>query len=101
MSQRSLSLRTKFLLVIVSTALPLGLIGWWLATAAARSGDALLRARLEESLDRAAAQIGARWVARRSALLDFTETEALRSGLRGHARVPWRPRCCVRSSRRG
>lgn len=82
MRQRSLSLRTKFLLVIVSTALPLGLIGWWLATAAARSGDALLRARLEESLDRAAAQIGARWVARRSALLDFTETEALRSGLR-------------------
>jgi signal transduction histidine kinase len=84
---RTLSLRTRLLLIpVVGAILPLGLVGAWLANSISRSAEALLRARLEESLHRVATGIGARWVARRADLLTMAETDAVQEWLR--ARVP-------------
>ena len=48
---RSLSLRTKFLLIVLVGAVgPLALIGTWVARSTVRSGEQLLRTRLDASL---------------------------------------------------
>lgn len=79
-----LSFRTRIILLVLGVALvPLGLVGWWLTRAAARSGEALLRGRLEETLERTVADIGPRWIAQRSALLTLAEHDAVQRALAG------------------
>lgn len=66
-----MSFRTRILLLILSVALvPLTVMGFWLTRSGMRSGEALLRARLNESLDAAVALLGVRWLGLRSELLD-------------------------------
>jgi signal transduction histidine kinase len=73
MSHR-LSIRTRlFLIVLIGAVLPLAIVGVWLARSAARSGEALLRERLDESLRRVAADVGGRWVPERSELITLSE----------------------------
>jgi signal transduction histidine kinase len=76
------SLRARIILLVLAVALvPLGLVGWWLTRTAARSGEALLRLRLDEALERAVADIGPRWVGQRSALLSIAEHETVQRAL--------------------
>ena len=79
---RSLSLRARIVLLVLAVALvPLGLVGWWLTRTAARSGEALLRLRLDEALERTVADIGPRWVGYRSSLLAIAEDAELQRAL--------------------
>lgn len=77
-----MSLRTKLLLITLGGAvLPLALVGLWLTAGARRSGEALLRERLDSTLTRVAIEVGDQWVERRSALLMFAEDAAVRRAL--------------------
>lgn len=88
--RRSLSFRARIvLLVLVVGLVPLGLVGWWLTRTAARSGEELLRARLDETLDRTVADIGSRWTHQRSRLLSLGESEPVQRSL-GDGAVPSR-----------
>jgi hypothetical protein len=79
---RALSLRTRlFLIVLLGAVLPLAIVGVWLARSAARSGEALLRDRLAQSLRRVATDIGDRWVAQRSDLITLGEHPAVQAAL--------------------
>jgi signal transduction histidine kinase len=82
-SQRSLSLRSKFILIVlVGAVLPLALLGLWLNRTAERSGEELLRARLGTSLGQVVDEIGLRWLSRRSQLLRLAECSAVQTALR-------------------
>jgi signal transduction histidine kinase len=82
----SLSLRVGFLLVLLFGAiLPLGLVGLWLNRSAARSGEELVRERLERGLREVIAGIGARWVTERTTLLELAEHPEVQRGLRSPA----------------
>ncbi len=71
------SFRTRILLVVLAvTVLPLGLVGLWLTAAAARSGEELIRERVESAVRDAAVLAGTRWVAHRSGMLDVTDEES-------------------------
>ena len=86
MSTPTLSLRTRLLLIpLVGAILPLALFGAWLANSISRSAEELLRARLEESLQRVATGVGARWVSRRADLLTVAEDETVQAWLRAQA----------------
>jgi signal transduction histidine kinase len=77
------SLRSKFtLIVLVGAVLPLGLLGMWLNQTAERSGEQLLRTRLESSLSEIVDGIGLRWLSRRSQLLRVAESPWVREALR-------------------
>ena len=83
---RALSLRTRlFLIVLLGAVLPLAIVGVWLARSAARSGEALLRERLGESLRRVAADVGDRWVPERSALITLAEHPVVQAALQSTA----------------
>lgn len=83
------SFRTRILLVVLGvTVLPLGLVGLWLTAAAARSGEQLIRERLESGVRDAAVLAGSRWVAHRSGLLDVTDQEAFWQALEAAASEP-------------
>lgn len=70
------TLRSRLLAVLIlGVAVPIALVGVWLANDTRREGEAMLRARLVESLDRIAAAIGERWVEERSRLLRVAEAE--------------------------
>jgi len=82
---RPLSFRARILLIVLAVAvIPLGMLGLWLTRATARSGEELVRSRLEESLDQTVGAIASRWVQLRSSLLFLTEEpgvlDALRAG---------------------
>ena len=63
----TLSLRSKFLLIVlVGAVLPLALLGFWLTRTAERSGEELLRARLETALGQLVDEVGLRWLSQRS-----------------------------------
>ena len=82
----SLSLRVGFLLVLLFGAiLPLGLAGLWLNRSAARSGEELVRGRLERGLREVIAGIGARWVVQRTTLLELAEHPEVQRALRSPA----------------
>ncbi len=82
-SIRSLSLRSKFILIVLCGAvLPLALLGLWLTGTAERSGEELLRARLDTSLGQIVDEIGLRWLSRRSQLLNLAECPAVQGALR-------------------
>jgi signal transduction histidine kinase len=79
----NLSLRTKFLLVVLCGALlPLGLIGLWLMRSVEQSGEELLRARMDASMQGLVQEVGTQWVRLRSELLDLAEDEQVQRALR-------------------
>jgi signal transduction histidine kinase len=80
MIARRSSLRTRLVVIVLLAAiLPLAIVGVWLANSITRSGEALLRARLDESLGQLSRGIGARWIARRADLLTIAEHEAVQA----------------------
>lgn len=81
-----MTLRGRFLAVLLFGAvIPLGLMGWWLATSTRRSGEELLEVRLKETLSEVVHTIGFNWVDLRSDLLVLTEIGAVRTALsEGH-----------------
>lgn len=83
-----MSLRGRFLAVLLFGAvIPLGLMGWWLATSTKRSGEELLETRLEETLSEVVQTIGFNWVDLRSDLLALTEIDEVRAALAGRRDV--------------
>lgn len=61
------SIRARFLVfVLAGVVIPLSLVGVWLARSAVRSGESMLAAQLESSIDRAAATASQRWRDRES-----------------------------------
>lgn len=79
---RRLSFRTRILfLVLAGAVVPLALLGLWLTGSAVRSGEALLRVRLQEALDGSVEAIGNRWIRYRSDLLFLAEDDALQRAL--------------------
>jgi signal transduction histidine kinase len=80
---RPLSFRARILLIVLAVAvIPLGMLGLWLTRATARSGEELVRSRLEESLDQTVATVASRWVQLRSSLLFLTEEPGVQDALR-------------------
>jgi len=78
----ALSFRTRILLIVLTVSVvPLALVGLWLTRSAQRSGQDLLRTRLEETLDQAVARIGNNWLKLRSDLLFLGEDEAVQVAL--------------------
>lgn len=83
------SFRTRILLVVLAvTVLPLGLVGLWLTSAAARAGEELITERVESAVRDAALVAGSRWVAHRSGLLDVIEAESVWQALAAAASDP-------------
>jgi len=73
----TISFRARILLLVLAVAvLPLGLTGLWLTRSAARSGEALLRSRLEGALETEAQALERSWIRYRTALLDFADDPA-------------------------
>ena len=87
---RPLSFRARILLIVLAVAvIPLGMLGLWLTRATARSGEELVRSRLEESLDQTVGAVASRWIRLRSALLFLTEEPGVQDALRaGTVRSP-------------
>jgi signal transduction histidine kinase len=82
-------LRMKFVLVLLFGAiLPLALVGVWLVRSTERSGERLLRSRLDRTLAGVVEEVGLRWVRLRSDLLDIAEHPAVQQRLRSGADVP-------------
>lgn len=76
------SLRWRFVLVLILGAIvPLGVLGFWLVRSTERSGEQLLRARLERSLTEMAEEVGRNWVSHRSNLIEITELTGVQRGL--------------------
>jgi len=68
------SLRRRFLLVVLAgVIIPLAVVGLWLTGSASRSGEGLLRTRLDGALDQVVSEAGMRWVVLRSEMLDLAE----------------------------
>jgi signal transduction histidine kinase len=81
--RHTFSLRSSFLLILLFGAfLPLGMVGFWLNRSAARSGEELVRTRLERGLREVVTGIGARWVTQRTALLQLAEHPEVQRRLR-------------------
>ena len=89
-TNRFVSLRVKFLGVVLGAALaPLVVLGVWLTQSAERSGERLLRTRLDTAVNRISRDVGFRWVRERSALLTIAESPELRDALtKNDARFP-------------
>lgn len=76
------SLRWRFLLIVVGgVLLPLAILGVWLNRATERSGESLLRDRLNETLSEVVSQSGDRWVALRGELLDLADDTVVQRAL--------------------
>ncbi len=81
---RTPSFRSRILLLVLAVGVvPLGVLGLWLTRIAPRSGEALLRSRLEEGLDAAVEQATSRWVRVRSDILFLAEDAATQRILQG------------------
>ena len=77
------------LIVLVGAVLPLALLGLWLTRTAERSGEELLRTRLETALGQIVDEVGLRWLSQRSELLRLAENSAVQTALRaGVVRQP-------------
>lgn len=86
---RPLTLRTRFVLILVLGAvLPLGVVGYWVARSAERSGRQLLVERLDEALGGIADEIRIRWVEHRSHLYDLADHDGVQAALSGIAEAP-------------
>jgi signal transduction histidine kinase len=81
---RAVSLRSRiFLIVLVGAVLPLALLGLWITGTAERSGEALLRERLETSLGLVAQEVGLSWLTVRGEILRIAELPEVQAGLQG------------------
>ncbi|MFH1763142.1 MAG: ATP-binding protein [Gemmatimonadota bacterium] len=70
----SVSFRGRILLIVlVLGIIPLGLLGLWLTESTTRSGEELVRAQLEESVEGAVSRVVSRWYRLRSATLYLAE----------------------------
>ncbi|HUF13107.1 MAG TPA: HAMP domain-containing sensor histidine kinase, partial [Longimicrobiales bacterium] len=70
MSLLAPSFRSRIMLVVLTVAVvPMALIGLWLTRSASRSGQELLRSRLDDALDGTVTRIGRNWLLLRSDLL--------------------------------
>lgn len=79
-----LSLRSRvLLLVLIGVVLPLGLVGLWLNRSSERSGVALVKTRLTESLNDVVDSFGERWTRSQSLLLDVADGPTIGAILRG------------------
>ncbi|NIN73043.1 MAG: HAMP domain-containing protein [Gemmatimonadetes bacterium] len=77
------SLRSRFLLlVLLGAVVPLGAMGLWVARSARRSGEDMVRARLEESLSQTVEAAGRQWTLCQSVLLDLGDAPVVQSALR-------------------
>lgn len=75
------TLRVRLVLVVVVTAIaPLALLGVWLTSTAARSGETVVRDRLDEALAAGSATLGTSWLAVRSRILDLADASPQASG---------------------
>jgi signal transduction histidine kinase len=84
----ALSLRSRFLLlVLLGVVLPLGAMGLWLTRSARRSGEDLVRARLEASLAETVEAAGRQWTLSLSVLLDLGDSRAVQVALREGLRL--------------
>lgn len=82
----TISFRARILLLVLAVAvLPLGLTGLWLTRSAARSGEALLRSRLEGALEIEAQAMERSWIRYRTALLDLADDPPVQRALRAAA----------------
>ena len=78
------SFRTRILVVVLTMAvIPLVLMGLWLTRSAARSGEDLLRSRLDQYLDAVVSQVGMNWLRQRSDLLFLAEDPVVQRVLDG------------------
>lgn len=94
--RRSVSFQARILLIVlVLGILPLGLLGLWLTESATRSGEALVRAQLEESVGSAVFRVVSRWYRLRSALLYLAEDSGSQRAL-GEGETPNPPATFVR-----
>src|SRR4051812_28207251 len=77
-----LSLRERFLLVIVAGAvLPLGIVGVWLTRATASAGKELLRSELRSSLTAVTTTIREGWAVQEGDLLLLARNAVIRDAL--------------------
>jgi len=82
----TLSFRARILLIVVLFGvLPLGLLGLWITGDTSRSGERLLRSRLQGSLDETVSQIVSRWYGLRSEILFLTELPEVFAALTAEA----------------
>jgi signal transduction histidine kinase len=82
------SLRTRFLLVqLFGVVLPLAITGVWLAQSTRRTGETLLRSRLDTALAQVAEQVGTRWVRIRGDLLTAAGSGGLPPDSATHGRA--------------
>ena len=82
MRLRTPSFRTRILLVVLTVAVvPLALTGLWLARSAQRSGEELLRGRLDETIERTVSRIGNNWLRLRSDILFVGEHDDVQRAL--------------------
>ncbi len=83
MSGRSMGLQSRLILVILlGVVTPLAAAAFWMTRTTRSTGEALLRARLEESLGDAVLTLGDQWIRRRSDLLDFAQNPGMLSLVR-------------------
>jgi signal transduction histidine kinase len=88
-TRRSPGLRTSFLIILLLGAvIPLGIVGWWLTRTTQTSGEELLRARLEQTLEEIVRTVGTNWVDRRSTLLGLAECAPVRAALAEKRAIP-------------
>jgi signal transduction histidine kinase len=82
------SLRTRFLLVqLFGVVLPLAITGLWLAQSTRRTGETLLRSRLDTALAQVVEQVGTRWVRIRGDLLTAADGDGLPQDVASHRRA--------------
>ena len=79
---QSLSIRTRFLLIVLLGAiLPLAIVGAWLASSAVDTAETHVRERLTAALDQSAEDIVRRWQYRQADLLLLAENHEVVEGL--------------------
>ena len=84
----ALSLRNKLVLIVLGGAvLPLALLGMWLNQTAERSGERLLRGRLESSVADIAEDVGLRWLVVRGEILRIADIPEVRAELKSSGPV--------------
>jgi signal transduction histidine kinase len=83
---RTPSFRSRILILVLAVGVvPLGVLGFWLTRIAPRSGERLLRSRLDEGLAAAVEQVASRWLRMRSDILFLGDDTATQRSLRGEA----------------
>jgi signal transduction histidine kinase len=85
---RPLSLRNKVVLIVLGAVVPFALLSVWLTGTAERSGEELLRRRLDTSLSQIVDEVGLRWLSQRSQLLQLAEHPTAQRALRESADAP-------------